>query len=197
MLIGYARVSTQEQTTRSQLDALKEAGCERVFEETVSGAQRNRIQLQAALDYMRKGDTLVVWKFDRLARSLRQLLETVEELEKRGIGFLSLTERIDTTTSSGRLIFHLFASLAEFERSITRERTMAGLKAARARGRVGGRPQALKNDDLKIIQAMLETRTISIAEIARRMGVHPSTVYRAFPGGKRSLPPSIPEKGGE
>src|SRR6187200_1319658 len=141
MLVGYARVSTQEQDLALQLDALRAAGCAKVYEEKASGAQRERPELKAALDYVRKGDTLVVWKLDRLARSLKQLIETVELLEDRGIGFKSLTESIDTTTSGGRLIFHIFAALAEFERNIIRERTTAGLNAARARGRVGGRPK--------------------------------------------------------
>ncbi len=139
MLVGYARVSTRDQTHALQLDALSKAGCERIFEETASGAQRDRPQLAAALDYVRKGDAIVVWKLDRLARSIKQLIETVEHLERREIGFRSLTEQIDTTTAGGRLIFHIFGALAEFERSIIRERSRAGLEAARARGRIGGR----------------------------------------------------------
>jgi DNA invertase Pin-like site-specific DNA recombinase len=138
MDIGYARVSTQDQHPALQLDALHAAGCVKVFVEQASGAQRERPQLQAALDYARPGDTLVVWKLDRLARSLRQLIETVEQLEAPGIGFMSLTENIDTTTPGGKLIFHIFGALAEFEGSIIRERTLAGLTSARARGRVGG-----------------------------------------------------------
>ena len=138
MLIGYARVSTQEQDLALQLDALKAAGCERIYEERASGAQRDRPELKAALGYMREGDTLVVWKLDRLARSLKQLIDTVEDLGARGIGLRSLTEAIDTTTSGGKLIFHIFAALAEFERAVIRERTLAGLAAARARGRKGG-----------------------------------------------------------
>ena len=140
MLVGYARVSTQDQDLSLQLDALQAAGCDKVYTEKASGAQRNRPQLQAALDYMRGKDTLVVWKLDRLARSLKQLIETVEELGERGIGLRSLTEALDTTTSGGKLVFHLFAALAEFERSIIRERTRSGLQAARRRGRLGGRP---------------------------------------------------------
>ncbi|MCB0018538.1 MAG: recombinase family protein, partial [Anaerolineales bacterium] len=135
MLIGYARVSTQDQKPELQLDALKAAGCEKVFVEKASGAQRERPELKAALDYMRDGDTLVVWKLDRLARSMKQLIETVEGLEEVGVGFRSLTEAIDTTTAGGKLVFHVFGALAEFERSIIRERTRAGLDAAKARGR--------------------------------------------------------------
>jgi len=137
MLVGYARVSTQDQKPELQLDALKAAGCEKVFVEKASGAQRERPELTAALDYVRDGDTLVVWKLDRLARSMKQLIETVEGLEEKGIGFRSLTEAIDTTTAGGKLVFHVFGALAEFERSIIRERTRAGLDAAKARGRKG------------------------------------------------------------
>ena len=151
MLVGYARVSTRDQTHALQLDALRKAECERIFEETASGAQRARPQLAAALDYVRKGDTIVVWKLDRLARSIKQLIETVEHLERREIGFRSLTEQIDTTTAGGRLIFHIFGALAEFERSIIRERSRAGLEAARARGRIGVRVKA-EDSSLKNIR---------------------------------------------
>jgi len=140
MNVGYARVSTRDQKPELQLDALREAGCERIFEEKASGAQRDRPELKAALDYMRGGDTLVVWKLDRLARSMKQFVDTVEGLDKRGIGFRSITESIDTVTPGGKLVFHVFGALAEFERSIIRERTEAGLRAARDRGRLGGRP---------------------------------------------------------
>ena len=140
MLVGYARVSTQDQKPALQRDALTAAGCEKLFEETASGAQRDRPQLQAAIDYMRQGDTLVVWKLDRLARSMKQLIETVEALDARGIGFRSLTEAIDTTTPGGKLVFHIFGALAEFERSIIRERTSAGLTAARDHGNSASGP---------------------------------------------------------
>ena len=174
-------VSTQDQELALQLDALTAAGCERVFTERASGAQRERPQLRAALDYMRAGDTLVVWRLDRLARSLKQLIETVEALGGRGIGLRSLTEAIDTMTSGGRLVFHIFASLAEFERGVIRERTMAGLQAARARGRKGGRPPALSDKDLTVAKAMLRDPDITVAEVARRLGVVPSTLYRHLP----------------
>src|SRR5580700_4200730 len=156
MRIGYARVSTVDQNTDAQLDALKAAGCEKIFTEKASGAQRDRPELKAVLEYMRDdgSDVLVVWKLDRLARSLRQLIETVEDLEKRGIGFESLTERIDTTSAAGRLTFHIFASMAEFERSIGRERTRAALEASRARGRKGGRPPSLSPKDLVHAKAL-------------------------------------------
>lgn len=143
MLIGYARVSTDDQDSALQRDALTEAGCEKIFDETMSGARADRPQLRAAIEFARKGDVLVVWKLDRLARSLTQLIATVEELQGRGIGFRSITETIDATSAGGRLIFHIFGALAEFERAIIRERTKAGLKAARERGHIGGRPRAL------------------------------------------------------
>ena len=133
MLVGYARVSTHDQDPALQHDALEKVGCERVFTETASGAQRDRPELKAALDYMRPGDILVVWRLDRLARSMKQLIETVEGLENREVGFRSITESIDTTTSGGKLVFHIFGALAEFERTIIQERTRAGLAAARAR----------------------------------------------------------------
>src|ERR671926_1549809 len=141
MLIGYARVSTDDQNLNLQKDALHKVGCELIFDDMVSGTKARRPGLEQALSHLRSGDTLVVWRFDRLGRSLRHLIETVTDLQERGIGFKSLTESIDTTTSGGRLVFNIFASLAEFEREIIRERTQAGLKAARARGRKGSRPK--------------------------------------------------------
>lgn len=184
MLIGYARVSTQDQNPDLQLDALKESGCDKVYVEKASGAQRERPELQAALDYLRPGDTLVVWKLDRLARSLKQLIETIEKMEERQIGFRSLTEAIDTTTSGGRLIFHIFAALAEFERSIIRERTRSGLESARRRGRLGGRPPALSPEDLQAARALLGDPEITVEQVAKRLGVAPSTLYRHLPGGR-------------
>ena len=181
MLVGYARVSTQEQDLALQLDALHGAGCTKLFEEKASGAQRERPALRAALAYMRTGDTLVVWKLDRLARSLKQLVETVEDFGARGIGLRSLTEAIDTATAGGKLVFHLFAALAEFERGVIRERTLAGLQAARARGRTGGRPPALKAKDLAAARALLKDPGITVLEVARRLGVAASTLYRHLP----------------
>src|SRR5512133_432958 len=143
MFIGYARVSTSDQTLDLQKDALDKAGCDRIFTDTASGAKAERTGLDAALSYVRTGDTLVVWRLDRLGRSLPHLIETITALNTRKIGFKSITENIDTTTSGGKLIFHIFGALAEFERDIIRERTQAGLHAARARGRLGGRPKAL------------------------------------------------------
>ena len=184
MLVGYARVSTQDQNPGLQLDALRGVGCEKIFEEKASGAQRDRPELKSALEYMRDGDTLVVWKLDRLARSIKQLIETVEMLEGRGVGFRSVTEAIDTTTSGGRLVFHIFAALAEFERSIIRERTKAGLSSARARGRMGGRPSALSEEDLGHARALLADPEITVNQVAKRLGVAPSTLYRHLPGGR-------------
>ena len=186
MLIGYARVSTQDQNPQLQLDALQAAGCERIFVEKASGAQRDRPELIAALDFMREGDSLVVWKLDRLARSLKQLIETVEGLEARKIGFRSLTEAIDTTSAGGKLVFHIFAALAEFERGIIRERTRAGLDAARVRGKVGGRPRALGPEEIKQAVAMLRDPEIPVKDVAARFGVSVSAIYRALPEGGRS-----------
>jgi DNA invertase Pin-like site-specific DNA recombinase len=187
MFVGYARVSTQDQNPELQTDALKAAGCERIFEEKASGAQRDRPELAQAMDYVRKGDTLVVWKLDRLARSVKQLIETVEALEARGIGFKSLTESIDTTTSGGKLIFHIFGALAEFERSIIRERTTAGLRAARERGRKGGRPPALSEADKTAAKALLSNPEITVKEVAARMGVSVATIYKHIPAAKSTV----------
>ena len=187
MLVGYARVSTQDQDLSLQLDALQAAGCDKVYTEKASGAQRDRPQLQAALEYMRGQDTLVVWKLDRLARSLKQLIETVEELGARSIGLRSLTESLDTTTSGGTLVFHLFAALAEFERAMIRERTRSGLQAARRRGRLGGRPPALTGQDLAEAKALLRDPDITVEQVAKRLGVAPSTLYRHLPGGRSAV----------
>jgi DNA invertase Pin-like site-specific DNA recombinase len=185
--VGYARVSTQDQDLALQLDALQAAGCAKIYTKKASGAQRDRPQLHAALDYLRAGDTLVVWKLDRLARSLRQLLDTVETLHSRQIGLHSLTEAIDTGTPGGTLVFHLFGALAEFERAIIRERTRAGLAAARARGRTGGRPRALSEADTTAARALLKDPAITVAAVARRLQVSPATLYRHFPGGRSGM----------
>lgn len=186
MNIGYARVSTAEQNLTLQTDALEAAGCERIFVETASGAQRDRPELKRTLDYMRPGDALVVWKLDRLARSMRQLIDTVELLQSKGMGFRSLTEAIDTTTAGGMLVFHVFGALAEFERAIIRERTKAGLEAARSRGRKGGRPPKLSKDKLRIAKTLLRDPELSVGEVARHVGVSPATLYRYLPGGRSS-----------
>ena len=187
MKVGYARVSTNQQDTALQTDALEAAGCEKLFEETASGAQKDRPALVSALNFMREGDTLVVWKLDRLARSTRQLIETVEDLEHRGIGFQSLKENIDTTSPGGRLIFHVFAALAEFERDMIRERTKAGLESARKRGAVSGRPKAMDDGSIAMARAMMADPTISVAAIASKCGVSAATLYCYLPGGKATL----------
>ena len=178
MLVGYARVSTQDQSLDLQQDALAKAGCERIFTDVVSGAQTERIGLQEALSFMRGGDTLVVWRLDRLGRSLKHLIENVNRLGDQGIGFRSLQESIDTTTSGGKLIFHMFGALAEFERDVIRERTQAGLLAARARGRQGGRPRALEGKKLALARSMYEDLNQSPKDICDALGISRSTLYR-------------------
>jgi DNA invertase Pin-like site-specific DNA recombinase len=180
MLIGYARVSTHEQTLNLQQDALTKAGCTKIFTDTASGAKAERKGLEEALNYVRKGDTLVVWRLDRLGRSLPHLIATMTDLEERGIGFKSLTENIDTTTSGGKLIFHIFGALAEFERNLIRERTQAGLTAARERGRIGGRPKALTQRQIRIAQSLYDDQKNSIAEICRMLNISKVTLYRSI-----------------
>jgi DNA invertase Pin-like site-specific DNA recombinase len=178
MLVGYARVSTQEQTLALQQDALQKAGCGKVFTDTISGAIQERNGLKQALDFVRDGDTLVVWKLDRLGRSLKHLIETVTHLHERGIGFKSLTEQIDTTTSGGKLIFHVFGALAEFERDLIRERTQAGLAAARARGKHGGRPALLDEKKRKLLLALYADKGNRLADILSALHISKSTLYR-------------------
>jgi DNA invertase Pin-like site-specific DNA recombinase len=184
MRIGYARVSTYEQTLALQQDALTKAECSKIFTDTASGAQIERKGLDDALSYVRKGDTLVVWRLDRLGRSLPHLITTLTSLEERGIGFKSLSENIDTTTSGGKLIFHIFGALAEFERNLIRERTQAGLTAARARGKKGGRPKTLTAKQVGIAQDLYE-KGHPIAEICRTLKISRATLYRAIKTEKR------------
>src|SRR5215211_9054805 len=179
MNIGYARVSTGEQTLDLQLDALQKAGCDRLSTETASGAKADRPVLAEVLAYLRAGDTLVVWRLDRLGRSLPHLIETLTDLANRGIGFKSLTEQIDTTTPGGKLVFHVLGALAEFERDLTRERTHAGLAAARARGRIGGRPKALTDPkQVALAQALYTGGRHDIATICKTLGISRATLYR-------------------
>jgi DNA invertase Pin-like site-specific DNA recombinase len=178
MLIGYARVSTIDQHLDLQQDALQAAGCERLFTDTLSGAKAERPGLSAALEACRLGDTLVVWKLDRLGRSLPHLVETVRALGNRGVGFKRLQEHLDTTTSGGKLIFHLFASLAEFERDLIRERTQAGLAAARARGRKGGRPKGVNQKKQKAALALKKDAGRSVREICEIVGISRNTYYK-------------------
>jgi len=189
VLIGYARVSTLDQNLALQRDALTEAGCTKLFIEQVSGAVSDRAALRDALEFARAGDTVVVWKLDRLARSMKQLIETLETLRLRNIGFRSLTEALDTTTPQGRLVFHMFGALAEFERSLIRERTQAGLAAARRAGRTGGRPAKLTDDDLDVATTLLANPDITVAEIAGRVGVSPATLYRYLPAARTAHGP--------
>jgi DNA invertase Pin-like site-specific DNA recombinase len=190
-LIGYARVSTVDQNLALQRDALTEAGCDRIFTEQLSGAVTDRPELASALSYARSGDTIVVWKLDRLARSIKQLIDTVESLRVRGVGFRSLTEALDTTTAQGRLVFHMFSALAEFERSLIRERTQAGLAAAKRVGRTGGRPPKLTDDDIEAAKAMLTNPDIGVASVANRLGVSLATLYRYIPAARASTSESL------
>src|ERR671933_2066219 len=187
MLIGYARVSTQDQTLNLQKDALQKAGCSKIFTDTASGALAERVGLQEAMQYVRPGDTLVVWRLDRLGRSLTHLITTITALQERQIGFKSITENIDTTTSGGKLIFHIFGALAEFERDIIRERTQAGLRAARARGKTGGRPKVLKDKKVAIAQALYNDKNHSIAEICKTLNISRATLYRYIQLGRRQV----------
>ena len=180
MRIGYARVSTDDQTLDLQKDALKRAKCREVYEEQASGKNTGRPQLEGCLKSLRAGDTLVVWRLDRLGRNLADLVRLIAELEQRKVNFESLTEKIETNSPTGRLVFHVFAALAEFERNLIRERTVAGLTAARARGRKGGRPPKLSAKEIKTIRALLKTADISVAEIAARFGIARSTLYRTI-----------------
>jgi len=177
-LLGYARVSTADQNPDLQLDALRAAGCYRLFVDTASGALDERSQLAKVLDHLRSGDSLVVWKLDRLGRSLPHLIDTVAELERRDIGFGSLQESIDTTSPGGKLIFHIFCALAEVERDLIRQRTLAGLAAARARGRAGGRPRSMAATKIALARQMYDGQQHSLAEIAKTLGVSRASIYR-------------------
>lgn len=178
MFVGYARVSLPEQHLALQTDALQHVGCERLYTDTVSGGQAERPGLRTALEVLRAGDTFVVWKLDRLGRSLSHLVETVQALQQQGIHFKSLQENIDTTSGAGKLVFHLFAALAEFERDLIRERTRAGLAAARARGQLGGRPKALFPQQAARVRALYNSRELSVHEICELFGIGKTTFYR-------------------
>lgn len=176
--IGYARVSTDDQNLDLQRDALALAGCSSIYEEIISGKSTERPELRHCLKALRSGDTLVVWRLDRLGRSLPDLVGIVTRLEQEEVGFESINERIETTSAAGKLIFHVFAALAEFERNLIRERTRAGLLAARARGRKGGRKPVLDARQLREIRALLSDPEIHVADVARRYGVSRTTLYR-------------------
>lgn len=190
MQIGYARVSTADQTLALQKDALTAAKCTPIYTDTMSGTRDRRPGLEQALSHLRTGDTLVVWRLDRLGRSLKHLIDTIQDLEQRGVGFKSLTENIDTTTPGGKLIFHIFGSLAEFERALIVERTQAGLAAARARGRNGGRPKGSVRYDAKklaLAQQLYAEHTHSVADICKTLGIARTTFYRALKGHQDTL----------
>lgn len=183
--IGYARVSKHEQNLALQLDKLKEKGCTRIFTDTISGAKFERKELESALAFLREGDILVVWKLDRLGRSLRHLIDTITKLKDRNIGFISLTENIDTTTPGGKLIFHIMGALAEFERDLIRERTIAGLESARSRGRKGGRPTTLTTSSkVTVAQKLYADKSNSIQDICKTLHISRTTLYRYVNLGK-------------
>ncbi len=183
MLIGYARVSTLDQNPQLQIEALKEAGCKKIFTEKISGASTKRFQLEDALHYMREGDTLVIWKLSRLARSLTQIINTVKNLEDRQIGLKVITQNIDTGTPEGRLFFHMNAAFDQFQREIIVENTRAGLQSARRSGRIGGRPTLMTKDKIRTAQAMLkDTENYPfISDIIKTLGIGRTTFYRHFP----------------
>ncbi len=176
--IGYARVSTDDQHLDLQRDALEKAGCRDIYEEKISGKQADRPGLTQCLRSLREDDVLVVWRLDRLGRSLPDLVRIVGELKSRGIGFESITEKIETVSATGRLVFHVFAALAEFERNLIRERTRAGLDAARARGRQGGRPPKLEVREIREIRQLLKNPRVRVTDVAKRYGVSRSTIYK-------------------
>jgi DNA invertase Pin-like site-specific DNA recombinase len=178
MLIGYARISTADQSLDLQKDALAKAGCQEVFTDVASGAKSSRDGLAQALKYLRHGDTIVVWRLDRLGRSLRHLVELVADLQTRGIGFRSLQENIDTTTASGKLFLHIFGALAEFERELIKERTLAGLRAAADRGRKGGRPRLMDETKVQLARTLHKEKGIAVGEICRALGISKGTLYR-------------------
>lgn len=180
MIYGYARVSTNDQTTDLQRDALEKAGCDRILTDVASGAKTHRPELDHMLDLLREGDTVVVWKLDRLGRSVRNLVDLMTTFDEKGVQFRSLTESIDTSTPGGTLVFNIFGSLAQFERDLIRERTRAGLEAARARGRKGGRPAKLDEKQVREVRRLYGSRTVTVDQIAAMMHVERSTVYRCL-----------------
>ncbi|MEK7692078.1 MAG: recombinase family protein [Bdellovibrionota bacterium] len=180
MMIGYARVSTHEQNLDLQRDALRTAGCQRIFEDVASGALDARKGLTEAMEFARPGDTFAVWRLDRLGRNLRHLLETVNDLKTREVTFRSLQESLDTGSPGGRLIFHIFGSLCEFERDLLRQRTLAGLGAARARGRVGGRPHSMDADQVDRARSLLAANKHSLKQVCKTIGVSKPTLYRSL-----------------
>ena len=177
MLIGYARTSTSEQNMELQIDALKECGCEHIYTDVISGATTEREGLKDLMKHLRNGDTFVVWKLDRLGRSVKHLIEFVKDLETRGVQFKSLQDSIDTSTPGGKLVFHIFCSLAEFERDLLIQRTHAGLAAARARGRFGGRREKLNKNQIARMKEIYEDKKINLCDIAKMFGISKQSVY--------------------
>jgi DNA invertase Pin-like site-specific DNA recombinase len=196
MIVAYARCSGYDQNLDLQRDALVKAGAERIYEEHASGARDDRPELAKALDHLRRGDTLVVWKLDRLGRTVRQLINLVEDLGKQGVEFVSITDKIDTTTPAGRFMFHILAAVAQMERDLIRERTLAGLKSARARGRNGGRKPKLTPKQVEQAKRWLADPAASVEEVARRYGVNRATIYRAVGLGANRRPISVTGCGG-
>ncbi|MDN6805512.1 recombinase family protein [Bifidobacterium mongoliense] len=180
MIVGYARVSTLDQNEQLQTDALTRAGCERLFIDHASGAKAHRPELDRMLDVIRDGDMLVVWKLDRLGRSVQNLVDLMNLLQSRGVGFKSLTENMDTTTPGGVLVFNVFAAMAQFERDLIRERTNAGLQAARARGHKGGRPSKLGDRERARIRELYQSRALTVQEIADQYHVSRKTIYSSI-----------------
>lgn len=193
MNVGYARVSTTDQNLESQTDALTSVDCERIYTDKISSRKAERPQLKEALAWVREGDTLVVWRLNRLARSLRELIDIVSALEKRGVGFRSLMENIDTTTPGGRLVFHIFGALAEFERDIIQENTHAGLAAARARGRLGGRARALTDEQIRMA-ATLAADGVPVEQICKTLSISRSTFFRYMNARKANAEEAKPKE---
>jgi len=184
VLIGYCRVSTADQNLSLQKDELEKFGCSKIYEDVASGAKSARVGLEAAIDFAREGDTLVIWKLDRLGRSLRDLIEIVNRLEQSGVSFVCITQNIDTRTLGGKLFFHIFGALAEYERELIRERTKAGLTAARARGRKGGRKPAMNEEQIEQARAMMDNPKLKIKSIIKTLGISKATLYKYVPMGK-------------
>jgi DNA invertase Pin-like site-specific DNA recombinase len=187
MLLGYARISQDSQNHALQLDALQTAGCEKVFVETGSGSRADRAELAKLMETARNGNVIVCWRLDRLARSLRHLIDIADDLNRRGVALKSITEAIDTSTPSGRFLFNILGALGQMEREIIVERTRAGLAAAASRGRRGGRPAALDESKIRAAKAMLASGDMSALEVAQQLGCAPSTLYRHLPGGRSAL----------
>ena len=187
MLIGYCRVSTADQNLSLQKDELTKFGCSKIYEDVASGAKATRTGLEAAIDFAREGDTLVIWKLDRLGRSLRDLIEIVNRLERNGVSFVCITQNIDTRTPNGKLFFHIFGALSEYERELIRERTKAGLTAARARGRKGGRKPAMNEEQIEQARAMMDNPKLKVKSILKTLGVSKATLYKYVPMGKAAV----------